>query len=181
MLLGLLAFFIAAPDADRVTSLPGAPPLPSVQFSGFLDGAGGTKLHYWFVTCSADDDWASRPVVLWFNGGPGSSSVLGMLQEQGPLLVARQGGLQSTRGRGRRSPTSWSSSRRRASATATATRRGTTSRASTPTTRPPTPRTPRSSTSSATPSSPSCERVLHHGRVVRRRLFQWRHLTISRR
>lgn len=93
MLLGLLAFFIAAPDADRVTSLPGAPPLPSVQFSGFLDGAGGTKLHYWFVTCSADDDWASRPVVLWFNGGPGSSSVLGMLQEQGPLLMARQGGL----------------------------------------------------------------------------------------
>ena len=32
-------------------------------------------------------------MVLWFNGGPGSSSVLGMLQEQGPLLMARQGGL----------------------------------------------------------------------------------------
>ena len=31
--------------------------------------------------------------MLWFNGGPGSSSVLGMLQEQGPLLMARQGGL----------------------------------------------------------------------------------------
>ena len=92
-MLGLLPFVAAAPDADRVTSLPGAPTLPSVQFSGFLDGGGGTKLHYWFVTCSADEDWLSKPVVQWFNGGPGSSSVLGMLQEQGPLLIAREGGL----------------------------------------------------------------------------------------
>ena len=92
-MIALLALCTAAPDADVVRSLPGAPPLPSVQFSGFLDGGGGTMLHYWFVTCSADDDWVSKPVVQWFNGGPGSSSVLGLLQEQGPLLLAREGGL----------------------------------------------------------------------------------------
>ena len=78
-----------------VTVLPGfgAPRFP--QYSGFLDASAaepGTKLHYWFAQCSRDD-YASRPVVLWLNGGPGSSSVLGWLQEMGPLLVNRTGGL----------------------------------------------------------------------------------------
>jgi len=51
-------------------------------------------LHYWFAKSeiSASND-LSIPVVLWLNGGPGSSSILGMLQEHGPLLVNATGGL----------------------------------------------------------------------------------------
>lgn len=83
------------PESDLVTHLPGFGALPHPQYSGFLDASAaepGTKLHYWFAQ-SSRDDYASRPVVLWLNGGPGSSSVLGWLQEMGPLLINRTGGL----------------------------------------------------------------------------------------
>jgi len=94
----------ATPAADAVPSLPlyGAPPSP--MFSGYLDAKGTAanpgcatteaecKLHYWFA--AAEGPGAStKPVVLWLNGGPGSSSILGMLQEMGPLLMNETGGL----------------------------------------------------------------------------------------
>jgi cathepsin A (carboxypeptidase C) len=87
--------FSLGPSEDRVAFLPGygVPPFP--QYSGFLDASAaepGTHLHYWFARCE-QEDWATRPTVLWLNGGPGSSSVLGWLQEMGPLLVNRTGGL----------------------------------------------------------------------------------------
>jgi cathepsin A (carboxypeptidase C) len=73
------------------------------MYSGYLDAKGTAqhpgcattekecKLHYWFAEAFSDP--ASKPVVLWLNGGPGSSSILGMLQEHGPLLVNATGGL----------------------------------------------------------------------------------------
>lgn len=49
-------------------------------------------LHYWYSEAEGDDADA-KPIVLWLNGGPGSSSVLGMLQEMGPVLINATGGL----------------------------------------------------------------------------------------
>lgn len=49
-------------------------------------------LHYWFAEAETAGA-SSKPVVLWLNGGPGSSSLLGMMQEQGPLLINATGGL----------------------------------------------------------------------------------------
>jgi cathepsin A (carboxypeptidase C) len=85
-----------ARDADYVPSLPmwGAPPTDT--YSGFLRADAvepGTRLHYHFIASSAAGDPTSIPVVLWTNGGPGSSSYLGLLQELGPLLINATGGL----------------------------------------------------------------------------------------
>jgi serine carboxypeptidase-like clade 1 len=90
----------AAPLEDLIEHLPGYDRRPTTQFSGFLDATAGCdtsvngkycKLHYWLNLASTDNPLKS-PVVLWLNGGPGSSSIIGLLQENGPLLMNATGG-----------------------------------------------------------------------------------------
>ncbi|KAJ1637583.1 serine carboxypeptidase-domain-containing protein [Pavlovales sp. CCMP2436] len=87
---------LPARDADFVPSLPSWGPPPTDTYSGFLNADAvepGTRLHYQFIACSDGGDPAATPVVLWMNGGPGSSSYLGLLQELGPLMLNATGGL----------------------------------------------------------------------------------------
>jgi len=85
---------LASPSKDSVPNLPGYGKPPAPMWSGFLNASAeepGTYLHYWYA--EAENNAASAPIVLWLNGGPGSSSILGMLQEMGPLLINATGGL----------------------------------------------------------------------------------------
>ncbi|KAG9468157.1 hypothetical protein GDO78_013648 [Eleutherodactylus coqui] len=80
----------AAPTADEITYLPGLKKQPSFrQFSGYLNVPGGKHLHYWFVESQKDP--SSSPLVLWLNGGPGCSSLDGLLTEHGPFLIQPDG------------------------------------------------------------------------------------------
>jgi carboxypeptidase C (cathepsin A) len=63
-------------NKDLVTSLPGIAQLPSpATYSGYLDIPGGKHLHYIFYTSQSGN--SNDPLILWFNGGPGCSSLEG--------------------------------------------------------------------------------------------------------
>lgn len=99
VLLALLGRAASQPASDLVASLPGYGQTPTPHYSGFLNASAaeaGTMLHYWFASSSRPDCKAGGggcPVVLWLNGGPGASSVIGMLTEQGPLIMDNAGDL----------------------------------------------------------------------------------------
>eukprot|EP01062_Namystynia_karyoxenos_P063870 TRINITY_DN5666_c0_g1_i1.p2 TRINITY_DN5666_c0_g1~~TRINITY_DN5666_c0_g1_i1.p2 ORF type:complete len:503 (+),score=127.94 TRINITY_DN5666_c0_g1_i1:78-1586(+) len=75
--------------AHRVGSLPGlVQPLPTRHWSGYIDVPvpnGTAHVHYWLVENAAKRPDA--PTVVWQQGGPGSSSLMGFLTENGPLTV----------------------------------------------------------------------------------------------
>ncbi|XP_053545045.1 lysosomal protective protein [Bombina bombina] len=87
--IGAMSVEAAAPD-DEIIYLPGLHKQPSFhQYSGYLSVIGGKHLHYWFVESQKDP--SNDPVVLWLNGGPGCSSLDGLLTEHGPFLIQEDG------------------------------------------------------------------------------------------
>lgn len=84
----LLALAHAAPQSDRITSLPNLSPPPNFdQYSGYItvNKTNGRALFYWFVEATSNS--ASAPIILWMNGGPGASSLYGLFRENGPFVV----------------------------------------------------------------------------------------------
>ncbi|CAD8165231.1 unnamed protein product [Paramecium octaurelia] len=73
------------PDADKVV-FPGWGEYNFNSYSGYLPvGAGLRQLHYIFLESQSNP--STDPVVLWLNGGPGCSSLLGLNEEIGPFVM----------------------------------------------------------------------------------------------
>lgn len=71
---------------DKILRLPGQPHVGFQQFSGYVtvDDKKHKSLFYYLV--EAEHDPASKPLVLWLNGGPGCSSLgVGAFSENGPF------------------------------------------------------------------------------------------------
>jgi carboxypeptidase C (cathepsin A) len=90
-------------SADQITSLPGwNKTLPSRHFSGFLHPTTTTtpsaNVHYWLMEAEQVDP-STAPLVMWFNGGPPCSALLGAFTELGPFRTSATGELLQNPGR----------------------------------------------------------------------------------
>lgn len=79
---------------DEINNLPGLNySLNFKHYSGYLaaDDLKPTNRfwHYWFTESQSDP--AKDPLVLWLNGGPGCSSLLGLFTELGPYSITADG------------------------------------------------------------------------------------------
>jgi carboxypeptidase C (cathepsin A) len=76
---------LAAPAEDLMGNLPDAPVFTTNTYSGYLTVTDTKAIHYVFA--ESESDPSTDPVVIWLGGGPGCSSLLGFMQENGPLAI----------------------------------------------------------------------------------------------
>jgi carboxypeptidase C (cathepsin A) len=85
LLASMLAIALGANNVtDKVIGLPFCGPLPSKWWSGYLNASETRSLHYVFVESLSNP--STDPVLIWFNGGPGCSSLSDFFMLSGPYI-----------------------------------------------------------------------------------------------
>lgn len=63
-------------EGDRIASLPGQPPVNFRQYSGYITVDEKQQRSYFYYFVEAETEPASKPLVLWLNGGMGILSYI---------------------------------------------------------------------------------------------------------
>ncbi|WP_316802050.1 S10 family peptidase [Pedobacter nototheniae] len=75
------------PKHGPVATLPGYGKTKEKQLAGYLpvNEKNNAFIYFWLIESQGDP--ANDPIVIWLNGGPGSSSFLGFFLENGPYKI----------------------------------------------------------------------------------------------
>ena len=97
-------------EADRVTEMPMIGQVDTETFSGFINIDNHVyekQIYYLFHKSRANPD--TDPLIIWFNGGPGCSSLIGNLSEHGPWIIPEPPGdsMDDIHYQFKRNPWSW--------------------------------------------------------------------------
>lgn len=82
-MLAFLVGWIRADPNDLVVGLD--VPYSKPWYSGYLKAGENKSFHYVFFESQGSKN---DPLLIWLNGGPGCSSLDGMLYEHGPFLFS---------------------------------------------------------------------------------------------
>lgn len=67
---------------------------PGVKsYSGYVDVAPQQSVFWWFFE-ARNVDPEEAPLTVWINGGPGSSSMIGLFEEIGPCWISEEGAVE---------------------------------------------------------------------------------------
>lgn len=83
----ILGLASALPRDEKVAQLPDLDPYYGYEvYSGYVAIPNTQKdIHYLLVQSAQDT--VNDPLIIWFNGGPGCSSMLAFMQEHGPYVI----------------------------------------------------------------------------------------------
>jgi carboxypeptidase C (cathepsin A) len=86
----LVGSALSLPTPAEVMELPGFGTPQTKQFAGQfnVNSTCGANLFFWMVESEIAP--ATAPTVIWFNGGPGSSSFIGFFKENGPYHIVKK-------------------------------------------------------------------------------------------